>query len=151
METWKKFRGDDLLYARNEEIADLEKKDKNFNNRIAKINDEVRKSFTDLHNFVPQLEKFEEVRLIKEEKNKNLEPIMTTLKTPHVFNNIHYKNEDRFHTLYNSDNCQEDNRVKELTTEIYTHLVPILDKSEILKQFISNVFEFYVSNAQKKL
>jgi len=54
----------------------------------------------------------------------NMELNMTPLKTPHVFNNLKYKNENRFSSLYNSENCYEDDRVERLLEEINVHLVP---------------------------
>lgn len=87
-----------------------------------------------MNNFVPHLQEYEEQKLLMDAR---LEPLgkhlsMTKLKSPYVFNNIKYRNEDRFSTLFNSDNCYEDDRIKILIEEMHEGLVPVMLNNPIL-------------------
>jgi len=90
-------------------ILDLKKRDNNrqgFKKIMHKIN-EIRNDACDIDNFVPHLQEFEEQKLLQDARigplGKNLS--MTKLKSPYVLNNMKYTNEDRFSTLFNSNNC----------------------------------------------
>jgi len=104
IKVWSREKPDDLQKSRREEIADLEKKKTNTLKFTKKI-EEVRANGQDITNFVPHLQDYEEQKLLKEKMFQNMELNMTPLKTPHVFNNLKYKNENRFSSLYNSENC----------------------------------------------
>lgn len=80
---------------------------------MKKIED-IRNDAQDLDNFVPHLKEFEEQKLLQDARLGPMEKklSMTKLKSPYVLNNNKYKNEDRFSTLFNSNNCYEDNRIK---------------------------------------
>ena len=72
---------------------------------MKKIED-IRNDAQDSDNFVPHLPEFEEQKLLTDARigplGKNLS--MTKLKSPYMLNNNRYKNEDRFSTLFNSNN-----------------------------------------------
>mmetsp|Transcript_56227 Transcript_56227/g.122357 ORF Transcript_56227/g.122357 Transcript_56227/m.122357 type:complete len:134 (-) Transcript_56227:203-604(-) len=124
MEVWKKYKPQDLAESREEEIKELKRKNKQFKLHIVKRIEETRQNGDDLNNYCPHLQEYEEQKLLKEPKLTAIDLNMSFLKTPHVFNNIHYNKEDRFSTLYNSDNCYEDARVKELLKDIKGYLIP---------------------------
>jgi len=60
-----------------------------------------------MENYVPYLMEFEEQNLLKENLIKQFSDRLwiAILRSPNVYNSERYKNEGRFSTLNNSDNC----------------------------------------------
>lgn len=55
--------------------------------------------------FIPFVEEWETEKCKKDQRISRAELSMSSLKAPFVFNQIKFNNEDKYSTLYNSDNC----------------------------------------------
>lgn len=85
-------------------------------NRVEKF----RRDFKRPDNFIPYLKPYEENNFLKDNVVKAFTDKLqlSLLRTPFVMNTNKFKNEDKFSTLFNSDNCYEDQRVMELMQSI---------------------------------
>jgi hypothetical protein len=76
----------------------------------------VRRDLGRQDNYVPYLKPYEENNFLKDNVVKAFTDKLqlSLLRTPFVMNSNKFKNEDKFSTLFNSDNCYEDTRVTQL-------------------------------------
>lgn len=120
MEVWEKFFPDHFKAKKNEEANMTKENGEKYVDIMEKRVNKVRREFKRPDNFIPYLKPQEENNFLKDNVVKQFTDKLqlSLLRTPFVMNTNKFKNEDKFSTLFNSDNCYEDSRVKELMDSI---------------------------------
>lgn len=147
MEIWGRKAVDMLKKRRQEEVEERKKNRKDYEKLLNDKVNKVRKEGENMDNYVPYLMEFEEQNLLKENLIKQFSDRLwiAILRSPNVYSSERYKNEGRFSTLNNSDNCYEDNRVTQMTKLIEEHLTPALLGNKILEFYVEKVLAQFLT------
>jgi len=97
------------------------------------------------------MEDYEESKMAKDNIKVFKDKLsVTILKTPHVINDINYKNEDKFSFFTNSQNCYEDDRISEFVATINDLILPYVTENINLDFMLDTVYSYFKHQMQLK-